>query len=57
MVKYSKNFQRYYLFYNKIGDPGHEWQRNLFLSIINYEPIGQIEWVKTVDENGKVTTT
>tara|TARA_Y100000389_G_scaffold75588_1_gene72251 strand:+ start:2201 stop:3745 length:1545 start_codon:yes stop_codon:yes gene_type:complete len=57
MVKYSKNFQRYYLFYNKIGDPGHEWQRNLFLSIINYEPIGQIEWVKTVHENGKVTTT
>lgn len=57
MVKYSKNFQRYYLFYNKIGESGHDWQRNLFLSIINYEPIGQIEWVKTVDENGKVTTT
>lgn len=53
-VKYSLNFQRYYLFNTLPGGDGHEWQRNLFLSMINYEPIGQIEWVKTVDKDGNV---
>jgi len=51
-VKYSLSFQRYYLFSNLKDGDGHEWQRNLFLSMINYEPIGQIEWVKTIDSNG-----
>lgn len=56
-VKYSLSFQRYYLFNNLKGGDGHPWQRNLFLSVINYEPIGQIEWVKTTEgkiPNGKV---
>ena len=50
-VKYSLSFQRYYLFNNLTGADGHPWQRSLFLSVINYEPIGQIEWVKTTEGN------
>jgi 5-methylcytosine-specific restriction endonuclease McrA len=52
-VKYSLNFQRYYLFtiVNGVGDT---WQRDLFLSIIRFEPIGQIEWVNTINEEGEV---
>lgn len=49
-IEYSLHFQRYYLFYNMQGSSGHPWQRSLFKSVINYEPIGQIEWVLTHDE-------
>ena len=52
-VEYSLHFQRYYLFYNVPNGVGDKWQRNLFLSIINFEPIGQIEWVQTVISEGE----
>lgn len=54
-VEYSINFQRYYLFNNPPGSSGHSWQRNLFLNMINYQPIDLIEWVYTVDNKGKVS--
>lgn len=52
-VEYSINFQRYYLFNNPPGSAGHPWQRNLFLSMINYQPIDLIEWVYTLDVHGR----
>ena len=52
-VKYSLSFQRYYLF-TIVDGFGNQWQRELFLSIIKFEPIGQIEWVNTIDENGDI---
>jgi len=52
-VKYSLSFQRYYLF-TIIDGFGGKWQRELFLSIIKFEPIGQIEWVNTINENGDI---
>lgn len=54
-VKYSINFQRYYLFFNPPGSKGHDWQRNIFLSLINYHSIGTIEWVSTINADGSVT--
>ena len=54
-VRYSLNFQRYYLFVI-VNGVGHQWQRELFLSIIRFEPIGQIEWVNTIGENGDIET-
>ncbi len=55
-VTYSINFQRYYLFKSIVGGSGHEWQQNLFLNIINYQPLGIIEWVKTIDsKTGKLS--
>ena len=54
-VTYSINFQRYYLFNNMAGGSGHPWQRNLFLNIINYQPMGIIEWINTINpKTGKV---
>ena len=50
MVQYPINFQRYYLFVNPPGAKGHEWQRNLFANLINYQPLGMIEWVRTIAE-------
>lgn len=49
-VTYSINFQRYYLFNNPPGDAGADWQRRIFANMINYQPIGTIEWVNTIDE-------
>ena len=51
MVQYPINFQRYYLFINPPGAKGHEWQRNLFANLINYQPLGMIEWVRTIAES------
>jgi hypothetical protein len=54
-ITYSINFQRYYLFKNVAGGNGHKWQRRLFENIINYQPMGVIEWVYTVDsKTGKL---
>lgn len=53
-IQYSLNFQRYYLFWNQDGADGARWQRELFDSIINFEPIGQIEWVITMNEKGDI---
>lgn len=54
-IKYSINFQRYYLFKNVNGGSGHPWQQNLFANLINYQPLGIIEWVTTIDsQTGEV---
>lgn len=56
-VTYSINFQRYYLFGNVPGGSGHPWQRNLFANIINYQPLGIIEWVNTINPTtGKIVS-
>ena len=55
-VEYSLNFQRYYLFWNQDGSDGATWQRDLFDSIINFEPIGQIEWVITLNLKGEIVS-
>ena len=57
-VEYPISFQRYYLFVNPPGGKGHPWQRNLFANMINYQPMGMIEWVTTIDEKtGKAIKT
>jgi hypothetical protein len=57
-VEYPISFQRYYLFVNPPGGKGHAWQRNLFANMINYQPMGMIEWVLTIDEKtGKAIKT
>jgi hypothetical protein len=57
-VEYPISFQRYYLFVNPPGGKGHPWQRNLFSNMINYQPMGMIEWVTTIDEKtGKAIKT
>lgn len=54
LVTYSLKFQRYYLYNNPPGDKGHPWQQNLFACMITYQPIGQIEWVNTIDSAGTI---
>ncbi len=57
-VDYPISFQRYYLFVNAPGSKGHPWQRNLFANMINYQPMGMIEWVTTIDDiTGKPLST
>jgi hypothetical protein len=57
-VEYPISFQRYYLFINPPGGKGHPWQRNLFANMINYQPMGMIEWVTTIDDiTGKPLST
>jgi len=57
IITYSINFQRYYLFQTVVGGNGDKWQQNLFLNLINYQPLGIIEWVVTIDsKTGKKIT-
>ena len=55
LVTYSLHFQRYYIFNNPPGDKGHPWQQNLFANMITYQPLGTIEWVRTIYEDGELS--
>lgn len=43
-ITFDDSIQREYLFSDVVGAAGDIWQRNLFASIINGEPIGQAEF-------------